>query len=107
MLGLNLRLPQSSLATTRLRVREGRGALGLADTLLLIWAAREKRTMLTHDRKTMPKFANQLLIKSEDMAGMIVVSNGLAIGRAIEDLEFLIQYYSQSEIRNRIEHLPL
>ena len=41
------------------------------------------------------------------MAGVILVPDQLAIGRAISDLEIVIECYSQAEMRNRIEYLPL
>ena len=41
------------------------------------------------------------------MAGVILVPNRLAIGRAINDLEIVVKCYSQSEMRDRVQRLPL
>jgi hypothetical protein len=41
------------------------------------------------------------------MAGLVVVPQSLGIGRAIDDLELVVECYSQSEMRDRIERLPL
>jgi hypothetical protein len=52
-------------------------------------------------------YAKQLVRQGEPMAGLIVVPQSLGIGRAIDDLELVIQCYSESEMGDRIEHLPL
>lgn len=83
------------------------GLAGLKDSELLRWAAREDRTILTHDIKTMPPYAKQLLAQGEPMAGVIVVPDRLQIGVAISDLELLLECLSQSDLRDRIMHLPL
>jgi hypothetical protein len=49
------------------------GLAGLADPALLRWAAREDRTILTHDVQTMPYYAKQLVAQAEPMAGVIVI----------------------------------
>jgi predicted nuclease of predicted toxin-antitoxin system len=83
------------------------GLAGLADPELLRWAAREDRTILTHDVKTMPPYAKQLMAQGEPMAGVIVVPEQLGIGVAIADLELLLECLSQSDLRDRIMRLPL
>jgi len=83
------------------------GLAGLKDTELLRWATREDRAILTHDISTMPHFARQLLVRGETIAGVIVVPDRLAIGDAITDLELVVECSSQSELRDRIMHLPL
>ncbi|HEY0722962.1 MAG TPA: DUF5615 family PIN-like protein [Pyrinomonadaceae bacterium] len=99
--GLNRRLNMDLLS-----VRDV-GLAGLPDPLLLNWAAQEDRVMMTHDAQTMLKYAQQLLIQGEAMAGMIFVREGSPIGRAIDDLQLLIECYSQSDMHNRIEYVPL
>jgi predicted nuclease of predicted toxin-antitoxin system len=83
------------------------GLAGAADIDLLRWAAQENRTIVTHDRKTMIPDAEQLLAQHEPMTGVILVPDQLPIGRAIADLELSILTQSQSDMRDRIQHLPL
>ena len=83
------------------------GLAGTADIELLRWAARENRTMLTHDSKTMTRYAKQLLVQHEPMTGVIVVPQRLALGAAIENLQLSVQCQTQSEMRNLIKYLPL
>jgi predicted nuclease of predicted toxin-antitoxin system len=83
------------------------GLMSSPDLIILCWAANEDRIILTHDRKTMVPDAEQLIAQGEPVAGVILVPDGLGIGRAITDIELAVQCYSESEMRNRIIHLPL
>ena len=83
------------------------GLTGSADPVLLRWAAQNDRTILTHDIKTMPRDAKQLMQRGEPIAGVIVVLENMAIGRAIEELELVIACHSREEFRDRTEYLPL
>ena len=100
--GLIRRTPDIDL----LSVRDA-GLAGKSDHFLLGWALQENRAILTHDKKTMTKYAAQLVARGEPIAGVVFVPNLLGIGRAINDLELVVVCYSQSEMRNRIQQLPL
>jgi predicted nuclease of predicted toxin-antitoxin system len=100
--GLGRRLPQLDLVSAR-----GAGLAGSPDLVLLKWAANEQRIILTHDIKTMVRDANQLVAKGKPMAGVIFVPDQLEIGRAINDLVIVLESYTESDMRDRIEYLPL
>ena len=100
--GLRLRLPQLDLISVR-----DAGLSSQPDMLLLHWAAKENRAILTHDISTMVPDAEQLIALNEPMAGVIFVPDQLQIGRAINDLEIVLECYPESEIRNAITHIPL
>ena len=100
--GLKSRLPKLDLV-----LATQAGLARSEDLLLLRWAVEKQRIIITPDLKTMVPYANQLLQRSEPMAGVIAVPEDLAIGRAIEDLELLIVCCSHSELKNTIEYLPL
>jgi hypothetical protein len=55
----------------------------------------------------MRKDAQQLMRRGELIAGIIVVPESMAIGRAINELELMIACYSQEEFRDGKEYLPL
>jgi len=99
---LTRRLPQLDILSVR-----DVGLMSLPDLVILRWAANESRTILTHDIKTMVPDAEQLVAQGEPMAGVILVPNKLGVGRAINDLEIVVECYSQSEMLNNIEYLPL
>ena len=83
------------------------GLTGWPDPELLRWAARENRTMLSHDVQTMVGFAHELMEQNEPMSGLIIVPQRLRIGRAIKALELVVECYSQNDMRGRIEYVPL
>jgi len=41
------------------------------------------------------------------MAGVVFIPDQMALGRAISDLELVVECYIQARMRNRIEYLPL
>jgi len=102
MRGLSRRLPQLDFVSVR-----DVGLAGSPDPVLLKWAANEQRIILTHDLKTMVRDANQLVAQGEPMAGLIFVPDQLEIGRAINDLVMVLGIYTESEMRDRIQYLPL
>ena len=63
--------------------------------------------VLTHDRKTMVRDANQLVAQGEAMAGVIFVPDRLGIGRAINDLVTVLEDSTESNMRNSVKYLPL
>src|SRR5690349_12559766 len=83
------------------------GLSGAADPELLIWAAKEKRVLISHDRTTMPKHAAELIAKGEAIAGVIIVPRRLSIGQVINDLEIIVTCSEVHEWGNIIHHLPL
>ena len=100
--GLHRRLPLLDFVLAR-----DVGLAGLPDLVLLKWAANEHRIILTQDVKTMVPDAELLVAQGEPMAGVIAIRRNVTIGKAINDLELLIECYSESEMRDRIERLPL
>lgn len=99
--GLKLRIPELDCITTY--------ELGLQkyfDPDLLDWAANENRVILTHDVKTFPVFAYEKMSKGEKMCGVIVVSNQMAIGDAIDDLELVILGNFENEWENNVTRIP-
>ena len=100
--GLKLRLPQIDYVLVKQI-----GMSGFADIELLRWAVRENRIIVTHDIKTMIPDAKRLLRIGESMAGVIFVPDQMAIGRVISDLEMMVECHSETELKDRIEYLPL
>jgi hypothetical protein len=83
------------------------GLSAVDDRELLLWATADNRTLLTHDRKTMPKHFAELLGKGEILAGVCIVPRRFSIGQAIEELEIIISCSSNNQWRNIIKILPL
>jgi predicted nuclease of predicted toxin-antitoxin system len=100
--GLKSRIPQLDYVVVRQI-----GMSGYPDLELLHWAATQDRIIVTHDKKTMTKYANYCLKSGERMAGVIIIPNDLEIGRAVDDLQLLVECYSRSELTDKIEYVPL
>ena len=100
--GLKLRLPKLDYVLVNQI-----GMSGFPDLELLRWAAQQNRIIITHDRETMIPYAEHCLKTGEPMAGVILVPDQMAIGRAINDLEIEVECRSQTELKDRIEYLPL
>ena len=102
MRGLKLRLPHVDYVLVKQI-----GMSGFPDMELRRWAAIENRIIVTHDIKTMIPDAKYLLRIGEPMAGVIFVPEQMSIGRAISELEMVVECQSQTELKARIEYLPL
>lgn len=82
------------------------GLQGLIDENVLAVAAREKRILVTHDRRTMPgHFA--AFIENNECCGVIIVSKKLEISAAIEEIILVWAASEAEEYLNSIRHLPI
>jgi predicted nuclease of predicted toxin-antitoxin system len=78
-----------------MRARDA-GLTGIEDRLLLEWAARHNRVLLTHDVQTLVGFAWESVKAGRPMAGVIVLGRKLRVSEAVEEL-LLIAECSEPE----------
>jgi hypothetical protein len=76
------------------------------DPQLLTWAAQEGRIIITHDRRTMPTHAADLMSSGKHIAGLFVVLRSLPLHQVIDDLELMITCSENDEWVNIIRYLP-
>lgn len=100
--GLIRRVPRLSAATA-FEI----GMSGATDTELLIWAGREGRLVVTHDRTTMPRHAGDLMREGKNIAGLLVVPRSIPLHQVLEDLELIITCSVPDEWFNVIRYLSL
>jgi len=82
------------------------GLMQLRDREVLAIAARERRVLVTHDQKTMPRhFAD--FITTETSTGLLVIPQHLSVAAAAEDLLLIWSATEADEWINRICFLPL
>ncbi len=87
------------------RTREA-GIIGLPDPEVLAIAARENRLLVSRDRKTMlGHFAH--FIQHQSSPGLVMISQDLEIGRAIEDPLSIWVAMDSEECRDHCIFLPL
>lgn len=77
------------------------------DPELLEWAAREGRSIVTHDRRTMPGHAADLMAEGKTTAGLFVVPRSMPLQQAIENLELIVTCSENDEWVNVVRYLPL
>ena len=76
------------------------------DQEVLALAAQAERVLVTHDRKTMPRYFTEF-IRHTSSSGVIVIPQKLPIRAAVEDLLLIWTASEAEEWRNRIQVLPL
>ena len=74
--GLLLRIPSLDFVTAH---HAGLGEV--PDSNLLAWAAEKGCVLITHDRRTMPHHASELIQRGEEISGVIIVSRQLPVSQ--------------------------
>ncbi len=77
------------------------------DPPILAWAAVHNRIVLTHDRATMPDFAYDRIVVGQQMPGVFVLNDRMAIQQAIEELLLIDECSDLEERSNLVVYLPL
>jgi hypothetical protein len=99
--GLSRREPATDIETGHQAELEG-----VPDPEVLAKAARENRTLITHDRRTMPFHFAEFILK-HDSPGVVIVPQQISVGPAIEQL-YLVWFAPEAEEwQNRILYLPI
>lgn len=81
------------------------GLEGKTDQEVLAIAARDERLLVTHDRKTMPiEFGK--FITTQTSTGVVIISQNLPIGDAIESLILIWEVAEAEEWINQIMSIP-
>ena len=80
---------------------------GAKDPLILEWAAKEGRVLLTHDIATMARYASERLLQRKRIAGVILVRDSLPVATVVDDLLAIDGASEASDWENRIDFLPL
>jgi Domain of unknown function (DUF5615) len=81
------------------------GFEGLKDPEVLAIAARDGRVLVTHDRKTMPTELCQFII-SQTSSGVLILSQNLPIGEAIDAIILVWEASTAEEWIDRIMTFP-
>ncbi|MCP4418480.1 MAG: hypothetical protein GY805_17820 [Chloroflexi bacterium] len=88
------------------RVQE-HGLSSTEDPLILEWAAKHDRIVLTHDLRTMPDFAYQRIANQQKMPGLIVMRPDIRVGTAIDDILLIADCITSEELADSVLRLPL
>lgn len=74
---------------------------GLPDLMVLAYAAREGRSLVTHDLRTIPAYFGEF-IQTQDIPGIFLISQKISIKRAIDEL---ILTWTASEAEEHINSI--
>lgn len=99
--GLIARLPSLDLLTAF-----NAGVSEYDDPALLRWTADHKRILLTHDKKTIPRYVKEVVSAGAVLPGVILVIKSVALGKLIDDLELIIRCGQPEDFRNDVFYLP-
>jgi len=99
-----LRRRDDELDIVRVQDEELSGAL---DPLVLEWAAKEDRIVLSHDVSTMIGYAHDRVRAGKPMPGLFEVSRRIPLGQAIDDLLLLARCSLEGEWQGQVLYLPL
>jgi len=83
------------------------GLIGSDDAVLLEWAARQGRVLLTHDLRTMPAHARSRMLDGRLLAGVVCAKRGLPVALVIEELLAIDACGEPEEWKGRVDYLPL
>ena len=100
--GLHRRLPDLDAITAL-----DAGLARTADPEILGWAAAQNRVVVTHDRNTMPAHAYERVRKGEAMAGVFIIARDMPVGKAISELQLLVDGSFEGEWSQLVVFLPL
>jgi len=83
------------------------GLSNAEDDVILEWAARSGRVLVTHDVTTVTNFAYQRVRSGQSMPGVIEVDDDLPTGRAIDELLLIVEYSEPGEWEGQVLYVPL
>ena len=75
--------------------------------MVLEWAARENRVLLTHDVSTITKCAYDRVRLAQSMPGIFELNRSIPIGHAIEDILLIAECSLENEWQGQVRYLPL
>jgi Domain of unknown function (DUF5615) len=100
--GLLACTPKLDLITARVA-----GLARASDLEILEWALGQKRLLLTQDTNTMPAHIRTRAAAGQSHAGVVMVPQSLRVGRAIQDLQVVVECTEEHEWIDWVLYLPL
>ena len=100
--GVRRRLPSLDIV----RVQDV-GLRSFRDELILEYAAVEDRIVLSHDFSTMKEHAAARIRMDKPMPGLFLIRQGMAIGRAVDEIVIVAECTDHEDWNSIIQHLPL
>lgn len=96
------RLPELDFRTV-----QSEGLAGADDREILAWAANESRVLVTHDVRTVTRYAYERVERGEVMPGVIEVPTRASISDVLDDLILLASCAAAEDCRDQVIYVPL
>ncbi len=80
---------------------------GADDPTVLEWAAQENRILLTHDVRTITRYAYERVVSDQKMPGVFEISRSTPISTVIEDILLIAECSLENEWEGQVRYLPL
>jgi predicted nuclease of predicted toxin-antitoxin system len=77
------------------------------DPRVLAWAAEENRVLLTHDFKTMIRYALERVKNGLSMPGVVVVRHDERRGQIIADLVYICSAGTVADFEDQVVYVPM
>jgi hypothetical protein len=77
------------------------------DPVVLEWAAKQNRILLTHDVQTMTKHAYDRVRAGLSMPGVIEVRDDMPLGQVIDEILTTLFASKPGELENTVTYIPL
>ena len=78
------------------------GLSGADDSLVIDYALREKRILLTHVVETIPKFAYNKIKAGKEIPAIFIIRQDVSISHIIENLLLIHECCDETELRGKI-----
>jgi hypothetical protein len=82
------------------------GLGGADDDVVLEWAEKNGRILLSHDGRTMPNHVRSRLELGGHIPGVFIVDDLAAIGDCVEDILLVAECSDEGEWEDQIHYLP-
>ena len=83
------------------------GLSGHDDPAILTWAAQAGRVLITHDVKTITRYAYERVAAGLPMPGVFEVKRSLPVGIAIDEIITLAECSVEGEWEGQVRYIPL
>lgn len=83
------------------------GLSGVDDPTILEWVAQMQRVLLTHDAKTVTRYAYDRIVAGQAMPGVFEVRRTVPVAVAIEEIVLLAECSIEGEWEGQVRYLPL
>jgi hypothetical protein len=100
--GVIRRLPNADIP----RIQDIPEIAGKDDPTLLEWAAQEGRVLLTHDVRTITKYAYERIAAGLLMAGVFEIKRSVPIAIAVEEILIIVECSNEGEWEGQVRYLP-